>query len=588
MSQRARVLFAGLLFVASLAQCLAARAADSPAHISDITIQSQSGGLQIVIHADGAIDAQPVAQESGTVAVRLNNAVLPPTFPAYQSVVDPVVQAVMVQQTSLAPASALLSFTVRGRVAVNVTTSDGGRTVRVLLGGNLLPSGGALTVTPPPLGASATPPGVVGGAMRGVPAPRPAASGRRGRSGAIVAEVYALHFVTASDAATTLRRAFPGTSIVEAPETNSVIVRGPDAVQAQVAAALAAVDIAPQAGGALLTEVVQLRHAVPASGGAGSTSATDVAGTLTAVLGQQMPDLKIVVPPNQTVVVISGSPATLRAAKDLLAKIDTPATQLVLDTGVYEVDENAAKNIGLEIPGAVISTTFTEISPQSSVFGTPLPKVGPQPLTRTPISFTAQLNFLLNNGSARVLANPRVTTISGRAATIRAGDNIPFVQTNTSAIGGTVSQTVLTFQTGVTLDITPIANPDGLVSVTLHPIVNTLTGITQQGVPQISSREAQTTVDLRDNETVVIGGLIQENSVTTISRIPGLSSIPLIGGLFKNNSTTSSRSELIIVVTPHVIQPGHSPAELGKPPVLPTSRLLSPPSPSPSSLPMSR
>jgi hypothetical protein len=83
-------------------------------------------------------------------------------------------------------------------------------------------------------------------------------------------------------------------------------------------------------------------------------------------------------------------------------------------------------------------------------------------------------------------------------------------------------------------------------------VVNSLTGFFN-GVPEISTRDTQTTVHLRDNETLVIGGLIQENSQRNESRIPLLGSLPLIGRAFRNENTTSTRNELIIVVTPHIL-----------------------------------
>ncbi len=104
----------------------------------------------------------------------------------------------------------------------------------------------------------------------------------------------------------------------------------------------------------------------------------------------------------------------------------------------------------------------------------------------------------------------------------------------------------------MTLDITPIITNAGELSVALHPIVNSLTGYLN-GVPQISTRDTQTTVHLRDNETLVIGGLIQENTQRTESKIPLLGDIPLVGRAFRNLNTTSTRNELIIVVTPHVL-----------------------------------
>ena len=152
-------------------------------------------------------------------------------------------------------------------------------------------------------------------------------------------------------------------------------------------------------------------------------------------------------------------------------------------------------------------------------------------------------------------SDPRITTISGRTASIRAGDTIS-IQTTAGGGAGTVATTQLqTFQTGVTLDITPIVNADNFISVLLHPTVNSETGLLN-GIPQISTRDTQTTVALHDGETLIIGGLIQEDNTLNETKIPLLGDLPLVGPAFKNSQVSNQRNELVITVTPHIISPG--------------------------------
>ncbi len=397
-----------------------------------------------------------------------------------------------------------------------------------------------------------------------------------------VVQVYKLHATIAADAARVLRTAFPGVSITDDAATNSIVVRGRDGVQTQIVQALATIDTVPVSGGGggTTTEVIQVLNAVPGTGTTGSTTTTDIATALTAILGPTAPDLRVVVPANSTLLAISGSPQTIREARDILAKIDVPIAQIVLDTAVYEVSETAARNLGVQLgTPAVLSTSISEIVPQASAFATAPPFLAPQRLTRTPLSIQAQLNLLIQSGQGRVLADPRIATISGRTATIRAGDNIPYVQQGSGALGA-VTSTVLTFSTGVTLDITPIANPDGRISVNIHPIINTETGVTSQQVPQISSREAQTTVNLRDGETVVIGGLIQESDLDANTKIPLLGDIPLVGGAFRNKGINRARNELIILVTPHLVPPDGS-LDRVRPIDIQANRLAPSPTPAP-------
>ncbi len=378
-------------------------------------------------------------------------------------------------------------------------------------------------------------------------------------------QVYRLHNVDAASVADLIGRSYPNVKIVVGKDLNAISVLGDSAEQQRIAAAIGELDAtqtsaANGGGGADYSDgniaVVQLQDAMPGQNGSPSTSAQDIANAVQQALAGMASDLHITVPANSSQIVLAGSPQSIRLAKDLISKLDAPQPLVVLDTEVLEVDENAARNIGLQLPGATISSTWTEEEP------TPDPLTGEpghlgrlQQLSRTPIQFTAELNLLVQKGNARVLADPRVTTISGHTASIRAGDTIAIITQTGGGVGTPVTQQLQTFQTGVTLDITPQVAPSGNVIVALHPVVNSLEGILN-GVPQIATRDTQTVVQLDDNQTLVIGGLIQETSSRTVSKIPLLGDIPLVGRLFQNSDVQSDRNELVIVVTPHVIKPG--------------------------------
>lgn len=377
-------------------------------------------------------------------------------------------------------------------------------------------------------------------------------------------QVYRLHNVDATSVANLIRRSYRNVKIAVDKALNAISVFGTVSEQQRIANAIAQLDATQSseqnAGGAAYGDgniaVVDLQDAMPGQNGSPSTTAQDIATAVQQALAGMAPDLHITVPANSSQIVLAGSPQSIRLAKDLISKLDQPQPLVVLDTEVLEVDENIARNIGLELPGATISSTFQEIQPTPNPITGQPGKIGRlQGLTRTPIEFTAELNTLIQQGNARVLADPRVTTISGHTATIRAGDTIAIITQTGGGVGTPVTQQLQTFQTGVTLDITPQVGPGGNVIVALHPVVNSLEGILN-GVPQIATRDTQTVVQLNDNQTLVIGGLIQETLQHSVSKIPLLGDIPLIGRLFQNSDTESSRNELIIVVTPHIVKPG--------------------------------
>ena len=383
--------------------------------------------------------------------------------------------------------------------------------------------------------------------------------------GARYTQIYRLKNVDAKSVADLIKRAFPQTDVSVDASLNALSVTASAVDQQRIAEGVAQLDgtatsgannrggeegIAPGTAPSN-HEIVQLRSIVPGTQGTG-TSSQDIATAVQAALAQSHPELHVVVPNGMQAIILTGSAQAVRDAKDLIAALDIVPQSVVLDTEILELDENTSRNLGLQLGTTSIGTTFTEVVPPNDASGNPARLGNLQALTRTPISFQAQINLLLQNGSARVLADPRITTLSGHTATIRAGDTISILTTVGGGTGTVATTQLESFQTGVTLDITPIITDAGELSVALHPVVNSLTGYLN-GVPQISTRDTQTTVHLRDNQTLVIGGLIQESSEKTESKIPFFGDIPLIGKAFRNENTTSTRNELIIVVTPHVL-----------------------------------
>ena len=385
--------------------------------------------------------------------------------------------------------------------------------------------------------------------------------------GARYTAVYRLRTLDAQSVGDLISRSYPNAKVNVDAQINSLSVSATPAEQRRIAEGIAQLDAVPSpapgavGGGGGTVEIYTLKAALPATNGSTSSTANDLATMVTQALQSQAPDLHVTVSPDAPKLILSGNPYSIKLAKDLLAKLDVAEKLVVLDTEILEVDQNTAKNLGLSLSSIFggdfsIGTLIGESSPAPDpVTGITPGLMRPQKLIRTPISFGFQLNLAIQHGSARVLADPRITTLSGHTATIRAGDNLSIALQAGGGPGTIATTQIQTFQTGVTLDITPIVNDDGLITVALHPVVNSLTGILN-GIPQISTRDTQTTVALRENQTLVIGGLIQDNTQRTESKIPLLGDIPLVGHLFRNETLNGVSNELIITVTPHVVTPG--------------------------------
>jgi type II secretory pathway component GspD/PulD (secretin) len=155
-----------------------------------------------------------------------------------------------------------------------------------------------------------------------------------------------------------------------------------------------------------------------------------------------------------------------------------------------------------------------------------------------------------------VLSDPKIATLNNQAATINVTTNIPYVTSNVASTG-VQTQTVSYVLTGIQMSVTPSINADGRILLQIMPRVSqpsvSASGSTQTGAPAIDSRDANTTVLVRDGETIVIGGLISDSFQDTIAKIPLLGDIPILGWLFKKKSKTRVRNELLIFVTTRVM-----------------------------------
>jgi type II secretory pathway component GspD/PulD (secretin) len=403
-------------------------------------------------------------------------------------------------------------------------------------------------------------------------------------------QVYRLRFIDAASAGDLLKRSFRNIDVQVDKDLNALTVLATYSAHQRISGALAQLDAAPggaagaqaageagsasSAGGGTDVEVVTLHAATPGLNGSPSTSASDIAQTISQTMQSVAPDLHVTVPANSTQLVLTGSPYSISLAKRLISQLDVAQPLVVLDTEILEVDESVAKNLGLQLASPLITSNFSEMDPPATYDGYDSRLMGLQALTRTKLSLGLQLNLLIQNGQARILADPRITVISGRTANIRAGDTIAILTTTGGGTGTVATTQLQTFQTGVTLDITPVVNAENYISVSLHPTVNSLEGLLN-GVPQIATRDAQTTVGLQEDQTLVIGGLIQDTTNRSENKMPILGDLPVIGRVFRNQTLNKTRNELIVTVTPHILKPGQPYVSPGPPlPAMPTAQPL--------------
>lgn len=167
----------------------------------------------------------------------------------------------------------------------------------------------------------------------------------------------------------------------------------------------------------------------------------------------------------------------------------------------------------------------------------------------------ATLSAAAAKGKVKVLSDPKVATLNNQAATINVTTQFPYVTSNVTATGVT-SNNVQYISTGITLTVTPTINADGRITLQINPTVSQPSAVAAAaagGAPGIDARTANTTVLVKDAETIVLGGLISDSVSNVVSKVPLLGDIPILGWLFKKKSLQRTRTELLIFVTPKIL-----------------------------------
>ena len=174
-------------------------------------------------------------------------------------------------------------------------------------------------------------------------------------------------------------------------------------------------------------------------------------------------------------------------------------------------------------------------------------------------NINAALQFLETEGLARTLAEPRLVTLSGQEASFLAGGEFPVPVPNET---GTISIDFKSY--GVALTFTPIVLSGGKISLRVAPQVSDViytsavpvgTSSANFQIPSLTTRKLDTTVELHDGQSLALAGLLQDNITETVKKIPGLGDIPVLGALFRSNSFTQKKTDLLIAVTPHIVKP---------------------------------
>lgn len=242
-----------------------------------------------------------------------------------------------------------------------------------------------------------------------------------------------------------------------------------------------------------------------------------------------------------------GSPAEAAQLRAAVNELDIPYQQVSVEAQVVEIRKSAAKNLGIEWswangPLQTGATGNENYENRGAISFGKAPNGQPYQFR-----YQAKINALVTKGDAKILAKPRVSTLTGKEAKIVIGDKIP-VQKET-IVDGKLETTVEYVETGIRLIYTPIINPDGMVRAHLLTEVSEPMAALGGKNYQIRTRTAETDLRMADGETVIIGGLLSSKRSHDGNKVPILGDLPLVGGLFRNIYNNSEETEIVVFLT---------------------------------------
>ena len=260
-------------------------------------------------------------------------------------------------------------------------------------------------------------------------------------------------------------------------------------------------------------------------------------------------------------------------AAEVLAQSLEPDSTILIKAKLIEVKKTALRDIGVDwadiAAGPVFGTLDEFVTNEHFRF---IPE-GVNGLSGLPLNLGTNnhyfamttvvdsvINLLVNNGDARLLAEPTLTCINGGQADFLVGGEVPIpVQNQDGALN------VIFKQFGIILNIEPRANPAGLIRTKVGVEVSSVDkAISVLGIPGFASRKTNTEMNVQSGETMIVAGLFSSEDAKTVVKVPGLGSIPILGELFKSRQFRRGESELVVLVTPRIIGPDDGASAAGE------------------------
>ncbi len=259
--------------------------------------------------------------------------------------------------------------------------------------------------------------------------------------------------------------------------------------------------------------------------------------------------------------IIIAAPTQYEELEKIIEKLDIPRQQVLVEALVAEVTLEKFLNLGVEWAALEefrldhahrpLAVTHFGMRPEylaGTLYGMTLGLY-----KNEPANIAALVNLYKTDSEFNILSTPYLLVNNNQEAEIKVGKRVPMVTASRLTEDETVVKTYTYEDVGINLKITPQINPEGFVTLKIHQEIQKVLAETIHDAPVLAKRETDTTVTVRDGQTIVIGGLLREDKSVVERRVPGLGRIPGLGWLFKRKIEVTEKISLVIFLTPHVV-----------------------------------
>jgi type II secretory pathway component GspD/PulD (secretin) len=351
-----------------------------------------------------------------------------------------------------------------------------------------------------------------------------------------VVKIYPVKYLKSEQLVSTLPPHFPRQDFIQLADKNAVIVTAPQEIHEMFAKYLAQIDVATIEDH---TELIKVKYA----------KAEDIVKNMP----PSLPRTDIVVIKEQNALVVTGPQNVTEQVRQYVEKIDKINPMIVFDIQVVQItnDNNTYWN-----KAATTSFTGKELGKDNKLTIDATNGLLTLSKINDTVTSIANINALISKGKAKILANPTISALNGYQASFSVSTKRNYNVVSESVVTGTntstVTETTKTYDSGLYFTITPWVSANNQITMEVKPKYSEFGTTPGSDLPSTYERAVETTIRVDDKQTVVIGGLKRRNMNKTVSRIPILGSIPLIGNLFKSYVDEETQDEFVIIITPYL------------------------------------